>query len=418
MGNTDFRKPGTRKQGKAYLERAVRGMTDDASKLLAGMKKGDIVTAVANDPVAIALLELEIEKQEEVTPLWTKHMRYKLRLLGRFIIIARDHFPNAPSLREILKRENFSSIVKLALETGEVEKQAKKGSTVPVKLGFILKSCMDIILSDLLEDKDSTPEDTANIRALMELYKLRWGKRVSSKLLKRLESRKINNEDIMPTQEDFSKLSTGLLDLVNQLRKKLGEHPCSANWRNLAEVLEARLIVYNAKRGSEVAQMPVDHYLKAVDYQRKLSGAIFESLSEEEKQCAQELFVVDVRGKGGRINHIIINKACRDGLDLLLATRSECGVPDDNPYMFAIPGHGGFLLSTPTLRKFINHFEVKNMQTRNIRKLVATLIHANPGLLTSEQLALHLGRGPYLRLFSSMSDMQCDGLGSGGILNY
>jgi len=67
-------------------------------------------------------LKLEIEKQEEVTPLWTKYTRYKLCKPGLYIIIARDHFSKAFSLREILKRENVSSITKLVLETGEFEK--------------------------------------------------------------------------------------------------------------------------------------------------------------------------------------------------------------------------------------------------------------------------------------------------------
>jgi hypothetical protein len=89
---------------------------------------------------------------------------------------------------------------------------------VPVKLSFILEACLEIILLDLLGQKDSSPNKIENIRLLLKLLRLCWGTRVSSKPQKQIDSKKINNEEIMPTEKELSSLSTRLLEIVKQAR--------------------------------------------------------------------------------------------------------------------------------------------------------------------------------------------------------
>ena len=91
------------------------------------------------------------------------------------------------------------------------------------------------------------------------------------------------------------------------------------------------------------------------------------------------------------MNSVIMTEWCKEAMDALLNNRDDCGVLPTNEYFFAVPGYSTFLQSSTVLSKFKTQFGVSDMETRKIRKLIATLIQAKPGLLPSDQLARHLG---------------------------
>jgi hypothetical protein len=201
----------------------------------------------------------------------------------------------------------------------------------------------------------------------------------------------MHNPDEMPSEEDFAKLCDGLKDLLKKRLAQLKAVKSSITWRNLAEVTLAHQIVYNGKRGGDVAQMKVVDYVCAMNVQQKLSGAVYASLSEEEKEYAAHHFLISVKGKRNRINSIVLTEELKEAMDALLEARNVCEVLDGNPFFFALPGFSTYLLPSPVLRKFTTKFGVTNMATRKIRKFIATVLQARPGTLTVDQLARHLG---------------------------
>jgi hypothetical protein len=201
----------------------------------------------------------------------------------------------------------------------------------------------------------------------------------------------MHKPDEMPTDEDFAKLCDGLRDLLTERLEEMKVNPNSKTWRDLAEVVLADEIVYNGKRGGDVGQMKVLDYICAMNVQQRLSGAVFASLSEEEKDCAGHHFLISVKGKRNRINSVILTEQLKEAMDTLLETRDACGVLKSNPYFFAIPGFSTYLMPSVVLKKFITKFAVTNMATRKIRKFIATVLQASPGTLTVDQLARHLG---------------------------
>jgi hypothetical protein len=175
------RKPGTVKQGKQFLLMSLKGYSTEASDIFAAMKVDDIYEAVKTDDLASELLELQLQKGEGEKQQWKKQIRYKLRLLGRFILEARKLLPGCHSLREILKCSNFLSIVEAAKECGkeELEKQESSrgagGLTVPVKVGFLVKGCAEVLMTSAQREKDH--ERAKDAKHLLENYKREWGTR-------------------------------------------------------------------------------------------------------------------------------------------------------------------------------------------------------------------------------------------------
>ncbi len=174
------RKPGTVRQGRQFFMMAVKGHSTEASDIFATMKVDDISEAVKMDDLAAEFLDLQLQKGEGAKLQWKKQIRYKLRLLGRFILESRKLLPGCHSLREILVCSNFLSIVEAAKECGkeELEKQESRrggGETVPVKVGFLVKGCAEVIMTSAQRDKD--PERTQDAKNLLENYQKEWGTR-------------------------------------------------------------------------------------------------------------------------------------------------------------------------------------------------------------------------------------------------
>jgi hypothetical protein len=80
------KKPSRLQMGKQVLEGAVRNVGGEAAQLLASMKNDNIGLAVKSDALAQDLLDRELEKGQGKREKWKKPTRYRLRLLGRFIL--------------------------------------------------------------------------------------------------------------------------------------------------------------------------------------------------------------------------------------------------------------------------------------------------------------------------------------------
>ncbi len=79
-------------------------------------------------------------------------------------------------------------------------------------------------------------------------------------------------------------------------------------------------------------------------------------------------------------------------MDLLLKNRKEIGIPQQNPFIFAVPGCLTCLRPWPILAEMAKTFNCKNLTTTKLRKYLATSVQVLD-LKEQEQdwLARHLG---------------------------
>jgi hypothetical protein len=169
------KKPGTVKQGRQLFNMAKKGYSVEAADIFAAMTVDEVSEAVKNDELAGELLELQLHKGEGAKIHWRKQIRHKLRLLGRFILEARKILPACYSLNDILKCQNFLSIVEAAKQCGKGEAGKEVGLTVPLKVGFLVKACADLIMTSAQRDKDL--ERAKDAKHLLANYHKEWGTR-------------------------------------------------------------------------------------------------------------------------------------------------------------------------------------------------------------------------------------------------
>lgn len=105
---------------------------------------------------------------------------------------------------------------------------------------------------------------------------------------------------------------------------------------------------------------------------------IEESLSPVEKMLCSTFGRVEIRGKKGRTVPVLLPPALLKSIDILLKWRTEAGVNEDNPHVFARPGLDSLnpIRSSDALRKFAYEQELSTPEyitSTKLRKHVATV---------------------------------------------
>ena len=90
--------------------------------------------------------------------------------------------------------------------------------------------------------------------------------------------------------------------------------------------------------------------------------------------------MVEIRGKRGRKVPVILTSEMTNSISLLIKTRKDVGIPEENPYVFARPSRQSLehLRACDCLRKFANECEPplsspENVTSTKLRKYIATI---------------------------------------------
>ncbi|XP_055958224.1 protein IWS1 homolog, partial [Patella vulgata] len=220
-----------------------------------------------------------------------------LRLVGRLLINLRNIKPlpagEEQSLWNYLKPSHFDAIVEATLMTAapdmDDEEDLKKPSNA-VKLGFDIKRLLNgkIGLSIIREDKASR----AHAEDLLKTMEVYWGTRVTKLSRVLLEQRHYNKDQQLPEPSDIEKLNRSLSDSIKSLDLTVQDFQ---NFIHVAEVISAKLVMYNRRRTGELQA------IRLTDYKQRKKGQCAEHLlgqcSAFEKKLLESQEVMTVRGK-------------------------------------------------------------------------------------------------------------------------
>ncbi|RXG70302.1 hypothetical protein Avbf_07452 [Armadillidium vulgare] len=171
-------------------------------------------------------------------------------------------------------------------------------------------------------------EKIKNVEALL---RTQWSQEINIPLRVDLHESKENKNDNLPATEDIVTLSKSINERISLAVLKLKENVSEHNWRKLANVVLAHLILFNKRREGEVSRMLLSDYLKRpVSY--PVNKEIEQSLSVTERALLQKLNMVKVRGKRGRHVPILLTEKAKLALDILCETRCQI-VPAENPFI-------------------------------------------------------------------------------------
>ena len=271
------------------------------------------------------------------------YVSQRMRQLARLLIELRNR-TEAPDadLSSFLKPHMFDTVVAGALKVSEyvectrTEPPKLKVPSLALKVGYALRRCCTVLLNKALREKNAVLERDAE--SFIRIYDSEWQTRVSSIALKTLTSEKRNKPDLIPLTADLVKLKAYLESAITELSGHLYAEATAENYVNLVECTVSRIILFNKRRGGEVARMTVKQYEKLSDPTAGTTSGlddISKTLSQTEQQLCTRLKLVEIAGKRNQTVPVLLTPDVIKGIDSVLANRAAVGINASNLFVFA-----------------------------------------------------------------------------------
>ncbi|KAJ4946547.1 hypothetical protein JOQ06_024212 [Pogonophryne albipinna] len=225
------------------------------------------------------------------------------------------------------------------------------------------------------EGMKSNDKETAKDAEEFVLYRESWTFDIASQALTQLEQSKWNSPQLLPFTKDIQYLHSHLSEKQLECLKDLKEEVSQSNWKDLAKVTLAQVILFNRRREGEVSRMPVSAYLS-----RDLSEThedVNLALTTLEQKLCKHFVRITIVGKRGRKVPVLLTPLIRESLHTLIKKREECEVLKENVFLFALPNSVHYLRGSDCLRHFVRECtNIKNpkaLTSTKHRKHIATL---------------------------------------------
>ncbi|XP_073703962.1 uncharacterized protein [Garra rufa] len=325
----------------------------------------------------------------------TKHdyIRQKMREVGRLLLEARKITP-LRSMADFIIPANFKHVISaVKVVAGYDEEKNSYGiPSLALKLGHSVNKISSIVESNAMMYGDHERAECA--RDFRKIHQARWNEYISAGAITTLKEAKWNAPQIIPFTQDVKVLHNHLEKKHDKLLSKLRNCPSSADsYAALAKVTLSQVILFNRRREGEVSRMLLSAF-KSRD-SSELHEDIAICLSEFEKKLCMHFTRVEIRGKRGRKVPVLLKPAMVSAMELLAETREACGVPTENPFMFARPGAMSAYRGGECISRAARECGIKNPQSLSstkLRKHIATMSKIlNLNENEADQLADFLG---------------------------
>ncbi|CAL8266038.1 unnamed protein product [Lota lota] len=349
---------------------SVSGVIEEGMlKMLSHMNDDNIARVVRND---FGLLQFANSLYNKHGQDKSKHeyIRQKIRELGRFLITLRKTRPDM-SLEDAVKPIHFMDVIKAVKETAGFNKDQHTYRTpsLALKIGHSLLKVGEIFHCHALMTEDT--ELAQCTKAFRKLYQTKWAEYISHTALCTISESKYNKPTKLPLTEDIQALTKHLQQHTESAFPALKKEASEQNYHHLARLTLTQIILFNRRRVGEVSKMTLKNFLEKDDsYAHQELG-----LSAYEKSLCNHFTRVELKGKRERRVAVLLTPETKKALDLLIENRKECGVLDENQYLFARPRCMTHYRGHDCLKKFASECGARKpeyLRSTQLRKQVAT----------------------------------------------
>ena len=308
--------------------------------VLASMASDQVSLVAKNDCIILTFGSIVAQN---CTTVQYNYVSQRMRQLARLLMELRDQAqaPNA-DLSSFLKPEQFDTVVAAVQKVCEytqctqAEPAKLKVPSLALKLGHALRKCCTLLINKALREKNAALEGDAESFMRM-LDSIEWKTKVSSIAMKTITCEKRNKPDLIPLTADLVKIKTYLESAIPELSDRLTAEPNTENYVNLVDCLVSRIILFNKRRGGEVARMTRAVYENVSKPTAGASGLddIAKTLSRTEQELCSRLKLVEIAGKRNQTVPVLLTQDVIKGIDSILANRTAVGINPSNLFVFA-----------------------------------------------------------------------------------
>ena len=353
---------------------ASRGLHDIMTR---SKKKDDIYLIALNDPL-IMKYGSKLFHLHGHQPHLHSYISQKVREIARLVKSARKVSEGITNLHNCINPAHFKHVAEAARKVAGFRESDNRYGTpsLALKLGFALRKCGEIVLSEAYETNDQLLKGKA--KGFIRMYEMEWKYAVSSHALRTLEEQKWQRPSVLPLTDDVVKLQKRLEREASEIRQEMAQCVTKERWFRHCKVTLAQVTLFNRRRGGEVQRLKVNSFRDQTQGTAATDDDVLQSLSTFEKHLCNSLTRVVTRGKRGRKVPILLTASLKEGVDLLVNTREEAGINPQNEYVFARAYNDSEkpMSAHSCLHHYANDCGAnfpKNLTTTRLRKHIATM---------------------------------------------
>ena len=219
-----------------------------------------VLSKMACDSVSIivqsdeTILQLGAQLLEKRGTEKANEISQKMRLLGRVLQEGRKLTASELRLEEMLKPAHFDTLIECARNIagfqendGRSSSKTFKAPGTAVHCGYEIKRAAVIVRCQALRKMDMKKKEEIDV--FLQLYDAEWHNKVTTPALDNLNVKKHNKPEVLLLTNDLLALRKYLVERIASLTDNVRKSTTRSNWRELAEVTLARLIMFNKRRG-------------------------------------------------------------------------------------------------------------------------------------------------------------------------
>ena len=297
--------------------------------VLPTMNQDEIFDVLKNDSVILELSSQVLKKQQDQRYQAAQKMRGAARILKRLRAIDPDG--GCTTMEEFLKPTKFDLFVQAVEEEAGLITGDDYNDDNLERPSFAIKAGHDLGWMARIKrgmgvrafrDGDTSIREIEAAK-FIDLLDSEWSHKVSASAKSTLQNRKSKKAESLPKTEDLKVseyLSSEVRSCVNQIEQKKSTDISYSLFKHLQQVTMLRLLLFNKRRPRELSKITVDRVnLSSQDNARV--DELLNHLTSLERMLKENLHVIKIIAKGGRIVPVIIPQECVRSLELILELR-------------------------------------------------------------------------------------------------
>lgn len=240
-------------------------------------------------------------------------------------------------------------------------------------LGQCLRHVINIKISS---DIQTMKKEEAKIaKEFSFVFEHKWPS-MSLNAIKSSNSKKQTAGNKLPLISDLNILKKEITTNIDCLvrKKKINKD----QFKRLILCTLSRLLLFNARRGSEPAAMTVEQYLNGKNHKYKNQEEIDKLSDERERKLASTMLLTYVRGKRRKAVPVLISQEIKSALECIIKHRRTFSI--DNDYIFSYSNNNSYVNGWTALSNCVKECgkkikEPKLITSTNIRKSLCTNVN-------------------------------------------
>ena len=252
--------------GRLLLDGAMidyNNVPEALHKVLNNMRSDLLTATVKRDPI---ILQFGVSLLKKLGPKRANDIAQRMRQLARISLRLgkQQKLKRAPGLQDFLSGASFDLLVNAVSAASEAYedstgRQLFKNPNLALKVGHSLLKLGKLKLGLAIRSRDSISKTEAE--EFISLHESDFTDQIATSAHASVKIMPRRLQDF-PDSTDLALLKEYQTKTSEKLCKSLRLQPSQQQWRALAEVTMSRLLVFNARRGSEVADLRLDEYNK------------------------------------------------------------------------------------------------------------------------------------------------------------